>query len=675
MLRFFRLPVAFTRTLTTVAAPTRTLTERVAATARFAPLCMHLMDGSWAPLLATFDKLPLADKQSDDLVFALENTCAIASDKKLKHVTFDLAVFREHVYRTCDVTVAENKLKIFDLSWSMYAKAKAKQVEYFQHTYQLAGDKSRKRLLKRCQILREKRKEYLSPLQCIDMDAELSVLNKILFPHYSTLILCGPRGSLASKIIEKAKLDGLKTILLCMPIDAESPAAYLADEVRFVSDLANFDECVSKFQNIDHAAVHPGFGYLSEDSRFPKYCEQHGIVFVGPSSSAMDALGNKANARILARKLGVPVIPGYDGDDQHLETLLSEAQKCEFPIVCKTTDGGGGTGNHIAKTPEGLTTLKETIFENKKMVIEKLLEDPKHIEIQVFSDQDGNVVLLGERDCSIQSKQQKIVEVAPGKHLLVPDMRTAAEKIIQAAAKKGYSGAATCEFLVVDNKFYFLEVNTRIQVEHKPSELVLGDVLDFILMQLHIAQGKSLRECFNEALASRDIVLHRPSTLPSIVMTLRQLSSAQVVVEVRVHATHKVLNEDGTLRTDPVVGTVTKVTVPVASPRGTVELGVGVGTKVDTTAVNPLILLVNGVGRTYHEAISNTHYLLSQTHIEGEGIHTDKDNRLFILDALSKMPLATIHTGTMRGIEADYVAHLQSKQMEERSVSGVRRMR
>lgn len=240
-------------------------------------------------------------------------------------------------------------------------------------------------------------------------------------------------------------------------------------------------------------SIHPGFGFLSENSQFAKICEESNIKFIGPSYKVIELMGNKSNAKDLMKKAGVPVIPGSDGSIQSLKGIIETANKIGYPILLKASAGGGGKGIRIVNSEEELESNYNIVkqeaklsFNNDEIYVEKFIKNPRHVEIQVLADEHGNVIHLGERDCSIQRRNQKMMEESPSKALSQELREKMGNDSIKAAKKVGYVNAGTIEFVLApDGKYYFIEMNTRIQVEHPVTEMVTG--VDLVREQIRIA--------------------------------------------------------------------------------------------------------------------------------------------------------------------------------------------
>lgn len=318
-------------------------------------------------------------------------------------------------------------------------------------------------------------------------------------------VLIANRGEIAVRIIRACKELDIQTVAVYSEADKEALHVELADEAYCIGpklskdSYLNFSNIISvaKLTNCD--GIHPGYGFLAENSSFAELCEACDIMFIGPTAAAISKMGTKDVARETMRKANVPVVPGSTGIVGSEEEGLEIAEKIGFPVIIKATAGGGGKGIRVARTREdfvkGLNmTQKEAAaaFGNPGVYIEKFIEDFRHIEIQVLADSHGNAIHLGERDCSIQRRMQKLVEEAPSP-ALSPELRAEmGEAAVKAAQAVNYRGAGTVEFIfdVENQKFYFMEMNTRIQVEHPVTEMITG--IDLIQQQLKVASGETL---------------------------------------------------------------------------------------------------------------------------------------------------------------------------------------
>ena len=318
-------------------------------------------------------------------------------------------------------------------------------------------------------------------------------------------ILIANRGEIAVRIIRACKEMNIKTVAVYSEADKDALQTKLADEAICIGP-ANSKQSYLNIKNIIEAAnitkadsIHPGFGFLSENAQFAKICEESNIKFIGPKSEVINLLGNKSNSKELMKKEGVPVIPGSEGSIKNLKEAILICEKIGYPILLKASAGGGGKGIRVVNSFEELETSYNIVkqeaknaFNDDEIYIEKYIKNPRHVEIQILADEHGNVVHLGERDCSIQRNHQKIIEETPSTIVdekLRNKMGNAAIKAVKAA---NYTSCGTVEFLVDDDKkFYFMELNTRIQVEHPITEMRTG--IDLVKEQIKIAAGESLK--------------------------------------------------------------------------------------------------------------------------------------------------------------------------------------
>ncbi|MBI9009703.1 MAG: acetyl-CoA carboxylase biotin carboxylase subunit [Tenericutes bacterium] len=315
-------------------------------------------------------------------------------------------------------------------------------------------------------------------------------------------ILIANRGEIAVRIIRTCKYMGIETVAIYSEVDKLSLHVQLADESICVG-AAKSNESYLNMENIITAAIasgaeaiHPGFGFLSENAEFAQLCVDCGINFIGPNSNAISKMGNKSKARDIMIKASIPVVPGSIGSVKNLDEAIKIANEIGFPILIKASAGGGGRGMRIAFNTSEFMTAYETAktealnaFGDDTMYLEKYIINPKHIEFQMLCDKYGNVLHLGERDCSIQRRNQKVIEEAPS--LIQEDLRDKmAKAAIKACKSVNYVNAGTVEFLVSGNDFYFIEMNTRIQVEHPITEMIFG--IDIIKEQIKIAAGEKL---------------------------------------------------------------------------------------------------------------------------------------------------------------------------------------
>lgn len=317
-------------------------------------------------------------------------------------------------------------------------------------------------------------------------------------------VLIANRGEIAVRIIRACREAGLQCVTVYSTADRNALHAEIADESVCIGppsvqeSYLNRSALIAACQNTGASALHPGFGFLSESAEFAQLCIDNGITFIGPSPESIAMLGDKARAKETMKAAGVPVIPGSDGAVSSVEEAKRIAAEIGYPVLVKASAGGGGRGIRRVNSPEELeeqmSVAKEEakmFFGNDEVYLEKLILGPHHVEIQIIADQMGNTVALGERDCSMQRRNQKVLEESPSP-LMTPELRSAMQEAAVRAAKAcGYYNAGTIEFLVdSDRNFYFMEMNTRIQVEHPVTEWVTG--VDLVQTQLLVAQGKPL---------------------------------------------------------------------------------------------------------------------------------------------------------------------------------------
>ena len=317
-------------------------------------------------------------------------------------------------------------------------------------------------------------------------------------------LLIANRGEIARRIIRTANKLGIKTVAIYSDADENALHVRQADETFYIGQSApaesylNIENILKATADSGSDAIHPGYGFLSENAKFAEACVAAGIVFVGPSPYAIELMGDKAKAKRAMINAGVPCVPGYQGEDQDIETLASEAEKVGYPIMIKAAAGGGGRGMRMINKAKGLEAAIEAArseainaFGSGDLILEKAVIRPRHVEVQVFGDSQGNVIYLGERDCSIQRRHQKVIEEAPCPIMTGELRQQMGEAAVAAARAVDYVGAGTVEFLLAeDMSFYFLEMNTRLQVEHPVTELVTG--LDLVELQLNVAAGQTV---------------------------------------------------------------------------------------------------------------------------------------------------------------------------------------
>lgn len=423
-------------------------------------------------------------------------------------------------------------------------------------------------------------------------------------------VLVANRGEIAVRIIRSLKELGIKSVAIYSTVDRESLHVQLADEAVCVGTARPQDSYLN-MKNILAAAIgtgaeaiHPGFGFLSENSQFVEMCEAVGITFIGPNSEIIDLMGNKANAREQMQKSGVPVIPGSEGFIETVEEAKEVANKVGYPVLLKAAAGGGGKGIRKVNDDNELTSLFEEAkreaqvsFGDKRMYLEKIMTNVKHIEVQIFRDKQGNVVYFPERDCSVQRNKQKMIEESPCL-LITEDQRKELGNIaIKAANAINYVNTGTIEFLMdSQHNFYFMEMNTRIQVEHTVTEMVTG--IDLVKAQVKVASGERLP--FNQ----NDIQINGSA------------------IECRINA------EDPSKNFMPQVGKVRYLYFPVGNLGMRIDSDLYAGWEI-TPFYDSMIAKVISLGQDRHEAIEKVKRLLSEMLITGV-----KTNQSFYLDIL-----------------------------------------
>eukprot|EP01133_Synstelium_polycarpum_P014582 gene14582-17242_t len=317
-------------------------------------------------------------------------------------------------------------------------------------------------------------------------------------------ILIANRGEIACRVMRTAQKKGVKTVAVYSEADKNSMHVAMADEAYCIGPAPAKDSYLRSDKIMEIAklsgaqAIHPGYGFLSENADFADLCERENIVFIGPPSSAIKAMGSKSASKDIMIKANVPTIPGYHGEDQAFETLRSEAKKIGYPVLIKAVMGGGGKGMRIVESEEGLadgidSSKREAkaSFGDDRVLVEKYLVHPRHVEIQVFADRHGNCVHLFERDCSVQRRHQKVIEEAPAPHLSEELRKKMGDAAVAAAKAVGYVGAGTVEFILsADGTFFFMEMNTRLQVEHPITEMITRQ--DLVEWQLKVAESQTL---------------------------------------------------------------------------------------------------------------------------------------------------------------------------------------
>ncbi len=329
-----------------------------------------------------------------------------------------------------------------------------------------------------------------------------------------TSLLIANRGEIACRIMRTAKRMGLRTIAVYSEADKDALHVRMADSAVYIGPAAaresylSLTAIIKAAQETGAEAIHPGYGFLSENASFADAIAAAGLVFVGPPASAIRAMGDKANAKKLMAKGGGPLLPGYEGDDQSDAAFIAAAEKVGFPLILKPSAGGGGKGMKVAHSVAelkealpGTRSVAKSSFGDERLILERFLARPRHVEVQIFADSHGNAVHLFERDCTLQRRHQKVIEEAPAPDLPQASRDTLHKAAVMAATAVGYVGAGTVEFLLEDGKNpYFMEMNTRLQVEHPVTESITG--YDLVEWQLRVAMGEKLPAQQNEIKAT-----------------------------------------------------------------------------------------------------------------------------------------------------------------------------
>jgi 3-methylcrotonyl-CoA carboxylase alpha subunit len=426
-------------------------------------------------------------------------------------------------------------------------------------------------------------------------------------------LLIANRGEIACRIIRSCRRLGVHTIAVHSDADRGAMHVRLADEARAIGpapareSYLNMRAILTAAQDARADAIHPGYGFLSENAAFAEACAAAGITFVGPTAAAMRAMGLKHEAKALVAAAGVPVVPGYMGEDQSPSRLAAEAARVGYPLLVKAVAGGGGKGMRVVRTPDELDEAlrgargeAESAFGDGRLMLERFLERPRHVEVQVFGDSAGGCVHLFERECSVQRRYQKIIEESPSPFIDGPTRAAMTAAAVRAAQAVGYVNAGTIEFIVdADGSFYFMEMNTRLQVEHPVTEAVTG--LDLVEWQLRIAAGDPL------PLAQQDI---------------RQQGHA---IEARIYS------EDPRRGFLPSVGRIGRFAHPQAGPGWRIDAGIADGDEI-TVYYDPMVAKVIAAGPDRASALARLRRNLDRTAVFGVA------NNLSLLRAIAAHP-------------------------------------
>jgi 3-methylcrotonyl-CoA carboxylase alpha subunit len=411
-------------------------------------------------------------------------------------------------------------------------------------------------------------------------------------------LLVANRGEIVCRIARTARRLGLTTIAVYSDADRNAQHVRVADEAYHLGPAAaamsylHIDNLIALAKRVGADAVHPGYGFLSENAQFAQACADAGLIFVGPPAAAIKSMGSKSASKAAMAAVGVPVAPGYHGAEQTAQRLMEEAARVGFPLIIKASAGGGGkgmqvvnSGAEVAAAVESAQRLARTAFGDDRLLMERYFPKARHVEVQIFADSHGQTLSLFDRDCSVQRRHQKIIEEAPAPCLRAEVRASMAQAAVKSAQAVGYIGAGTVEFLVDDaQNFYFMEMNTRLQVEHPVTELITG--IDLVEWQLRIAQGERLPR------AQADI------------------TQRGFAVEARLYA------EDPARDYLPSVGQITHLRWPESVPGLRLDTGVEEGDEV-STYYDPMLGKIIAWGESRSAAIDLLHRALSETQIVG----------------------------------------------------------
>ncbi|MRI34054.1 3-methylcrotonyl-CoA carboxylase [Endozoicomonas sp. OPT23] len=424
-------------------------------------------------------------------------------------------------------------------------------------------------------------------------------------------ILIANRGEIACRVIETAQKLGIKTVAVYSDSDYKALHVQLADEAVYlgpssaIDSYLQIDKVIAAAKQTGASAIHPGYGFLSENADFAEACQQQKIQFIGPTASAIRAMGSKSEAKALMAEAGVPMLPGYHGSDQSDESLINKAESLGCPLMIKAAMGGGGKGmrviHDLAELEAGLAAAKrESLksFGDDRLLLERFVTRPRHIEVQIFFDQQGNGVFLFDRDCSLQRRHQKVIEEAPAPGLSSEIRFAMGEAAVNAGRAINYQGAGTVEFLLDGNQFYFMEMNTRLQVEHPVTEMVTG--IDLVEWQLEVASGLPLQ------------------------LSQEDLNCTGNAVEVRLYA------EDPDNSFLPSSGRIHDLRWPEISDRVRVDTGIQQGDHI-SSHYDPMLAKLIAWGEDRQQAIANLSEALAGYQQSGLA-----DNRDFLLSLLSE---------------------------------------
>ncbi|WP_180051586.1 acetyl/propionyl/methylcrotonyl-CoA carboxylase subunit alpha [Acinetobacter sp. YH12099] len=443
-------------------------------------------------------------------------------------------------------------------------------------------------------------------------------------------ILIANRGEIACRVIRTAKKLGIATVAVYSDADAQSQHVKLADEAIYIGEspaaqsYLQVDRIIQAAKSTGAQAIHPGYGFLSENDQFALACKDNNIVFIGPPVEAILAMGLKATSKALMEKAGVPLTPGYHGSNQDAAFLKQQADSIGYPVLIKASAGGGGKGMRLVERSEdflsSLASCKSearSSFGNEDVLIERYVIQPRHIEVQVFGDTHGNYVHLFERDCSVQRRHQKVLEEAPAPKMPEDKLETMRQAAIDAARAVNYVGAGTVEFIVEqDGTAYFMEMNTRLQVEHPVTEMITGQ--DLVEWQLRVAFGELLPK------QQHELQIHGHA------------------LEARVYAEEP---EKGFI---PAIGQISYLHYPEQNDAVRVDSGIVEGDEI-STYYDPMIAKLIVWGKNREAALTQMHHALGQFHVDGLGNNIAFLDRLVLCDSFKN---ANLDTGLIQREEA-----------------------
>jgi 3-methylcrotonyl-CoA carboxylase alpha subunit len=441
-------------------------------------------------------------------------------------------------------------------------------------------------------------------------------------------ILIANRGEIACRVMRTARRLGVRSVAVFAESDRDALHVKSADESRLIDSYLSIESILAAAKATGAEAIHPGYGFLAENEDFAAACAKAGVVFIGPSPEAIAAMGDKSAAKRLMEKAKVPLVPGYHGENQDAAFLEKEAARIGFPVLIKPSAGGGGKGMRIVRDQgsfldnlEGAKREAKSSFGDDRVLIERYLERPRHIEMQVFGDSHGNVVHLFERDCSVQRRHQKVLEEAPAPNF--KNRSQMADAAVAAAKAIGYRGAGTVEFIAEqDGRFYFMEMNTRLQVEHPVTEMITG--LDLVEWQLRVAEGEKLP------------------------LSQKEISSKGHAIEARIYA------EDPRRDFLPATGRLLHLAFPAQNAEVRVDTGVEAGGEI-TPWYDPMIAKLVVHGRDRAEALERLRGALNEVEIAGLTTNVEFLRKVAASRAFST---AELDTGLIERNRAELIASI-----------------